>query len=92
MRFQWDEEKNKANIRKHRIDFSSVPSVFGNPMLVDLDERENHGEDRWIGIGILRNTIVVVVFAEPRLDTIRIVSARKANRYERKRYEQALEH
>ena len=59
-------------------------------MLVELDEREDYGEDRLIGIGILRNIVVVVVFTEPQQDTIRIISARKANKYERKRYEQAL--
>ena len=55
-----------------------------------LDEREDYGEDRWIGIGILRNIVAVVVFTEPRQDTIRIISARKANKHERKRYKQAL--
>ncbi|MBC8447217.1 MAG: BrnT family toxin [Chloroflexi bacterium] len=90
MRFEWDEEKNAVNIRRHKIDFADVPLVFNGPMLVELDEREDYGEDRWIGIGILRNIVAVVVFTEPRQDTIRIISARKANRHERKRYEQAL--
>jgi uncharacterized protein (DUF4415 family) len=39
MKFEWDEEKNAANIRKHKIDFSDVPSVFSGPMLIELDER-----------------------------------------------------
>lgn len=90
MRFEWDEEKNAGNIRKHNIDFADVPSVFNGPMLVELDEREDYGEERWIGIGFLRNIVAVVVFAEPRQDTIRIISARKANKYERKKYERAL--
>ncbi len=90
MRFEWDEEKNTVNIRNHKIDFADVPSIFNGPMLVELDEREDYGEDRWIGIGILRNIVAVVVFTEPWQDTIRIISARKANKYERKRYEQAL--
>ena len=91
MRFEWDEEKNKANIRNHRIDFVDVPLIFTGPMLVELDEREGYGEDRSIGIGFLRNIVAVVVFTERRQDTIRIISARKANKHERKRYEQALE-
>lgn len=90
MRYVWDAAKNRANIRDHRIDFADVPAVFNGPMLVELDEREDYGEDRWIGMGLLRNIAVVVVFTEPRHDTIRIVSARKANKYERSRYEQAL--
>ena len=90
MRYVWDAAKNRANIRDHRIDFADVPAVFNDPMLVELDEREDYGEDRWIGMGLLRSVAVVVVFTEPRHDTIRIVSARKANKHERTRYEQAL--
>jgi len=59
-------------------------------MLVALDDREDYGEDRWIGIGMLRGRVVVVVFTERSEDTIRIISLRKALSYERKRYEQAL--
>jgi len=59
-------------------------------MLVELDEREDYGEERWIGMGFLRDIVVVVVFAERRQDTIRIISARKVSKHERKRYEQAL--
>ena len=92
MRFEWDENKNRANIRTHRIDFADVPPIFHSPMLVELDDRREYGEDRWIGIGILRNIVAVVVYTEPREDTIRIISARKANRYERKRYEQTIRH
>ena len=91
MRYEWDAAKNKSNIRDHKIDFADVPCVFNSPMLVELDEREDYGEDRWIGIGLLRSIVVVIVFIEPRHDTIRIVSVRKANKHARKRYEQALE-
>ncbi len=66
MRFEWDEEKNAVNIHNHKIDFADVPPIFNSPMLVELDEREDYGEDRWIGIGILRNIVAVVVFTEPR--------------------------
>ncbi len=90
MRFEWDEKKNRTNIRDHKLDFVDVPPVFSGPMLVESDEREEYGEDRWVGIGFLRNVAIVVVFTEPRRDTIRIVSARKANKRERNRYEQSL--
>lgn len=59
-------------------------------MLVALDEREDYGEDRWIGIGMLKGRVVVVVFAEPDEDTIRIISVMKAVTEERIRYEQPL--
>lgn len=39
MRFEWDEEKNQLNIRKHGIDFNEVPDMFRHPMLVLKDER-----------------------------------------------------
>ena len=90
MKFDWDEEKNAANIRKHKIDFSDVPPIFASPMLMELDERLDYGEDRWTGIGILSSMVVVVVFVERRQDTTRIISARKANQHERKKYEQAI--
>ena len=90
MRFEWDETKNGLNIRNHKIDFADVPPVFGGPMLVELDERVEYGEHRWVGVGFLRNAVVVIVFTEPQRDVIRIISARKANKYERQKYEQAL--
>lgn len=90
MQFEWDEAKNIENIRKHRIDFADVPDMFDGSMLVELDERTDYGEDRWIGIGFLRNGVAVVVWTERQGDVIRIISARKANRYERQRFEQYL--
>lgn len=90
MRFAWDDVKNEINIRDHKIDFVDVPPVFGGPMLVELDERLDYGEDRWIGIGLLRGMSVVVVFTERQRDTIRIISARKANKYERQKLAKAI--
>ncbi len=55
-----------------------------------MDERQDYGEDRWIGIGILDGRVAVVVFTEPDEQTIRIISLRKAKPYERKCYEQFL--
>ncbi len=63
--------------------------MFDAPMLVDLDERAEYGEERWIGIGPFSMIVAVVVFTERGNDTIRIISARKATKYERQRYEQA---
>ena len=90
MKFEWNEQKNKANISKHGFDFDDAHLVFDLPMVVALDERSNYGEDRWIGIGMLNGRIVVVVYTEPGETTIRIVSLRKALSHERKRYEQYL--
>jgi hypothetical protein len=59
-------------------------------MLVAVDDRHDYGEERWIGMGLLKDILVVVVWTEPAEDHIRIISARKANRRERERYEQFL--
>lgn len=90
MHFEWDDTKNDANIRQHAIDFADVSIMFAYPMLTNLDERVDYGEDRWVSIGMLANGIAVVVWTERAQDVIRIISARKANRYERKRYEAYL--
>lgn len=89
MRFEWDEQKNQANIQKHGLDFADAHKVFEQPMLVKLDDRQDYGEDRWIGIGLMDVRVVVIVFTEPDEDVIRVISFRKATSNERKRYEQA---
>ncbi|HEX8160380.1 MAG TPA: BrnT family toxin [Pyrinomonadaceae bacterium] len=89
MKFEWDEAKNKENIRKHELDFADAWEIFAAPMLAALDAREDYGEDRWIGIGFLRNFIAVVTYAE-REEVIRVISLRKALKHERTRFEQAL--
>ncbi|MCP4345166.1 MAG: BrnT family toxin [Desulfobacterales bacterium] len=86
MQFEWDESKNAINIRNHKIDFADVPTVFKGAVLIDYDDRYDYGEDRWIGLGLLHSTVAVVAFTEPRKDTIRIISARKANRKEQEEY------
>lgn len=87
--FEWDEQKNRTNIKNHELDFADAYKVFENPMLVNLDDRNEYGEDRWIGIGIMDFRVVVIVYSEPDEDTIRVISFRKATSYERNRYEQA---
>ncbi|MBW4581643.1 MAG: BrnT family toxin [Tildeniella nuda ZEHNDER 1965/U140] len=90
MKFEWDQQKNTANVARHKLDFADAPRVFRLPLRISLDERQNYGEDRWIGIGMLDGRVVVVVFTELGDQTIRIISLRKALPYEQKRYEQFL--
>ena len=87
MKFIWDRRKNEANIKKHELDFADACKVFESPMLVGLDEREDYGEERWIGVGLMENRVVVIVFTEPEEDTIRVISFRKATTDERDNYE-----
>jgi hypothetical protein len=90
MKFEWDEQKNQANVEKHGLDFADAHKVFEYPMLVNLDDRKDYGEDRWVGIGLMGSIrVIVIVFTEPDEETIRVISFRKATSEERKRYEQA---
>ncbi|MOA57052.1 hypothetical protein D3C78_1811530 [compost metagenome] len=91
MRFEWDEAKNLANIRKHGIDFSDVPDIFQHPMLALRDDRMDYGEERWISIGWIKVLMGVVVYTARRGDVIRIISARKATKQEVKRDVESIE-
>lgn len=90
MKFEWDEQKNEVNIRKHGIDFNDVPDIFNGPMITNVDDRVDYGEDRFIGIGFLKNIIAIVAFVEMEGDIIRIISARKANKNESKIFEKEI--
>ena len=87
MRFVWDEQKNRLNIRKHNWNFARAEEVFNSPLVVDQDDRFDYDEDRRIAIGRLHTEIVVVIYTQPDDETVRIISMRKALRYEREIYE-----
>ena len=90
MRFEWNQAKNENNIRKHGIDFADVEAMFNQPILTLPDNREGYGEQRRVAIGRLRALICVVVYTERSGDVIRVISARKATRYEIQRYEKRI--
>ncbi|MGH7960558.1 MAG: BrnT family toxin [Candidatus Binatia bacterium] len=92
MQFEWNDEKNTENIRKHGLDFADAWQIFAAPMLTALDTKDDYGEDRFIGMGFLKNVVVVVVYTGPREETTRIISLRKALKHERKQFEEALRH
>ena len=86
MRFFWDEKKRRNNIAKHGIDFRDAPEIFRGPMLIGPDNREYYGEDRFIGVGFVKDLVMVIVYTEPEPDAIRIISLRKATKNERERF------
>lgn len=90
MDFEWDEDKNRENLRKHGFDFADAWVIFDNPLLDELDTRKYYGEERRTGIGLLGNRIVAVTFTHRGEETIRIISLRKALKHERKKFEQAI--
>ena len=90
MDFEWDENKNKTNIEKRGLDFADAQQTFNAPMLVRIDNRKDYGEERFVGVGFLKNLVVVIVFTEPNEQTIRVVSLRKALKYEREQFEKHI--
>jgi uncharacterized DUF497 family protein len=91
MKFEWDEAKNRTNLRKHGFDFADAEEMFRGMLAVDADTRKDYGESRWTGLGIVGGRVAHVVFAEGDLETIRIISLRKATSRERKEFEKAIE-
>jgi len=88
MHFEWDDEKNEINIRKHGIDFTDAVDIFNYPYLTLKDESRIYDEERWIAIGCFNFLIGVVIYTEPKENLIRVISARKATSNEVRRYEQ----
>ena len=86
--FEWDPAKNKANILKHAVDFSEAVRIFEGPVLERIDDRRDYGEDRHTAIGEVAGREIFVVYTV-RAGNRRIISARKANRDERKAYREA---
>jgi len=87
--FEWDPEKNTANIAKHGVDFDDAIGIFEGPVLETRDERRDYGEERIIALGEVSTVELVVVYT-PRGENRRIISARRANSHERKAYRQAF--
>lgn len=86
MNYEWDDDKNETNIMHHGIDFQDACEIFNQPMLEKEDTRKNYGEVRCIGIGLIDNVEVVVIYTY-RGQAIRIISVRRANKNERKIYQ-----
>jgi uncharacterized protein len=91
MRFEWDEAKNRANIRKHGFGFAEAEEMFRGVLLVRPDTHEDYGEERWLGIGMIRGRVAFVAFAQLSQDAIRVISLRKADHEEREEYEKAIQ-
>jgi len=88
MRFEWDVEKAALNVAKHRVSFEEAVEVFFDPnALDDYDPMHSQEEMRFFIIGLSSRRLLRVVYAERDADLLRIISARKANKMERKVYE-----
>ena len=91
MRFEWDENKRRINLAKHGIDFEYSMRVWADPHHLIVGDTNSNDEERWIAIGNVGYTAVVVAVHTYRGDEddyiVRIISARKATKHERINYE-----
>lgn len=85
MRFEWDEKKRLMNIIRHGIDFRDATLVFESETYTVVDDRFDYGEVRLLTLGIVNGRILAVTHLEDD-DLIRIISVRKAERYEQETY------
>ena len=89
MEFEWNPDKAESNLRKHCVSFEDATRVFLDPNRIEtFDGREAHGEDRWKTVGLVEPALLAVVYAVRGKDggIIRLISARKADPYERAQY------
>jgi hypothetical protein len=88
MQFEWDREKAKKNIGKHKVSFDEAMTVFYDPLSATFDDPDHpDDEQRLITIGYSSHSRLLVVSHTERAKTIRIISARPATAHERKRHE-----
>ncbi len=90
MLFEWDDAKDKSNIAKHGVGFERAKRIFDGPILTWIDDRKTYGETRMRSIGWVDGIVILAVIHTNRSGKIRIISARPADRSERKNYEEAL--
>ena len=86
--FEWDNAKERSNINKHGITFAAAARVFADENRVETFDcwHSDEQEERWNVLGMASNGVLFVVYTERTADVIRIISARKASSYERKKY------
>jgi uncharacterized protein len=89
MLFEWDQKKNKKNLTKHGISFQEAKEIFQNIRLTSIDKRKKYGERREVSLGLLEDIPIIVIHTK-RQQKIRIISARKANKKERRKFYEYL--
>lgn len=94
--FEWDYQKAKSNIYKHKISFERATSIFRDPNIVSIpDEEHSEFEERWLTMGLDENGILLVIShtfknLSSEVCQIRIISARKVTKEESKQYEEGI--
>ena len=91
MKFEWEDDKNQKNIIKHKVTFEEAASIFLNKVMEEPDIEHSDEEERYkaIGISVYLRELLVVYCIRQKIDDekiVRIISARKANAEERRKY------
>jgi uncharacterized DUF497 family protein len=91
LQFEWDPEKAKANLKKHKVGFEEASTIFEDPQFISfLDEEHSvEEEERYITIGLSNKIRLLMAAHTERKKHIRIISARKATKNEEKFYNEA---
>ena len=89
MRFEWDPKKAKRNVSKHGVSFDEAVTAFYDPLSATFDDSDHSDdEQRYITIGFSSQGRLLVIGHTERGKVVRIISARRATAYERKRHEE----
>jgi uncharacterized DUF497 family protein len=84
--FEWDDAKARENEAKHGVSFQRAKEVFTGPFAIEFeDDRRHYGEQRFNIVGMVEGRLVFVAYSLAG-ETIRLISARGATRYERRQY------
>ena len=90
MKITWDPAKAESNFRKHKIRFADAEAVLFDPMALTIEDETTESEERFVSVGAdALNRVMVVVYTYRGKD-IRLISARRATRRERKAYEEGI--
>ncbi len=88
MQYEWDEKKNAVNQSKHGVDFCQAEGFEWDSAVEEVDDRQDYGEIRYCALGYIGERIYSMVYTQ-RVEAIRIISLRKANKREVKQYAEA---
>jgi hypothetical protein len=90
MEIEFDVRKADSNFRKHRISFAEAATSLNDPLALCIEDPDAKGENRWIVFGMSNRARLLAVVYTLRVDRIRIISARKATRFETTDYAQGI--
>jgi uncharacterized DUF497 family protein len=85
MAFEWDEQKRASNLAKHGVDFRRMEALFESDFVEIEDDREDYGETRFTVFGEIEGRVYAVVYTW-RAGNRRLISARRANGREQRKY------